>query len=91
MERYNARNAGIAGNGPRSALHNKPVILNGDEVSSNNLSRKAAVQLSPARARQTKDAGVFVPEGPDDGSDSTELAEFQPRKTFYRSSRKKIG
>jgi hypothetical protein len=42
--------------------------------------RPAAVERclpAAAHARQHKDAGVFVPEGPDDRSGSTELAEVQ--------------
>jgi hypothetical protein len=35
-----------------------------------------------AHAHQHKDPGVFVPEGPDDGSDSTELAEVQARNAW---------
>jgi hypothetical protein len=40
-----------------------------------------------AHARQHKDAGVFVPEGPDDGSDSTELAEVQAFHAWLPSFR----
>jgi hypothetical protein len=50
---------------------------------------EAASQDGPAAAhrRQPKDAGVFVPEGPDDGCDSTELAEVQAWNAWKVPSR----